>query len=160
MAADSGQFSEATYGDERIHRGTGGETHQLAGDGRPSLTTQVTVELVAPAVGGIDASDGTRMPADQQVAGGPSVLYDAVVLLPSAAGGSALVRNLAARDFVTDAYAHCKFIGYVSQAAPLLDATGVSQLRDDGFIELDSPGSAGGFISACRRLRFWERQSA
>jgi hypothetical protein len=44
------------------------------------------------------------------------VLYDAVVLLLSAAGAQALARNPAARDFVTDTYAHCKFIGHVAQA--------------------------------------------
>src|SRR5436190_12362924 len=39
-AGDSGEFSEAVYGDERVRRGRGGETHQQAGDGRPALTTQ------------------------------------------------------------------------------------------------------------------------
>src|SRR4051794_34510799 len=28
------------YGDQRVERGGGGETHQLPGDARPSLTTQ------------------------------------------------------------------------------------------------------------------------
>jgi catalase len=28
------------YGDQQVTRGHGGETHQLAGDGRPPLTTQ------------------------------------------------------------------------------------------------------------------------
>jgi catalase len=40
VAGDSGEFGEAVYGDERVQRGHGGETHQQAGDGRPSLTTQ------------------------------------------------------------------------------------------------------------------------
>src|SRR3954447_25108890 len=31
---------EVSYGDQRAQRGEGGETHQLPGDGRPSLTTQ------------------------------------------------------------------------------------------------------------------------
>jgi catalase len=118
------------------------------------------VELVAPAVGGVETSDGKRVEADQQIDGGPSVLYDAVVLLLSAAGASELARHPAARDFVTDAYAHYKFIGYTGDAAPLLDATGISELRDGGFIELSGNGSAGGFISACRQIRFWEREAA
>jgi hypothetical protein len=37
-----------------------------------------TVELVAPAIGGVETSDGKRIEADQQIDGGPSVLYDAV----------------------------------------------------------------------------------
>lgn len=118
------------------------------------------VEFVAPAIGGVETSDGKRIEADQQIDGGPSVLYDAVVLLVSGAGAAKLAREPAARDFVTDAYAHYKFIGYTNDAAPLLDATGVSELRDDGFIELSGNGSAEGFLSACRQLRFWEREAA
>ena len=40
VAGDSGGLGEAVYGAERVQRGHGGETHQQAGDGRPSLTTQ------------------------------------------------------------------------------------------------------------------------
>jgi catalase len=119
-----------------------------------------SVELVAPAIGGVETSDGKRIETDQQIDGGPSVLYDAVALLLSAAGASELAHQPAARDFVTDAYAHYKFIGYTGDAAPLLDATGISELRDAGFIELSGNGSATSFISACRQLRFWEREAA
>lgn len=118
------------------------------------------MDIVAPAIGGIEASDGKRIEADQQIDGAPSVLYDAVVLLPSREGASKLAREPAARDFITDAYAHYKFIGYTGDAAPLLDATGVSELRDDGFLELNGNGSAARFISACRQLRYWERNAA
>jgi catalase len=121
----------------------------------------VTVEFVAPTVGGIEASDGERIEAGQKVDGGPSVLYDAVVLACSADGGAALARDPAARDFLTDAYAHCKFIGYVADAMPLLDATGVRELMDDGFIELGKNGQdGGGFMQRCRELRFWDREAA
>ncbi len=37
-----------------------------------------TLEIIAPTVGGVEASDGTRVEADQKIGGGPSVLYDAV----------------------------------------------------------------------------------
>ena len=36
----------------------------------------------------------------------------------------------------TDAYAHAKFIGYGTDAAPLLQATGLSARIDEGMIEL------------------------
>ena len=49
----------------------------------------VTVELVAPTVGGIETSDGSRVPAGQKIDGGPSVLYDAVVVLVSQDGARA-----------------------------------------------------------------------
>ena len=118
---------------------------------------KVTVELVAPAVGGVETSNGHRVPADQKIDGGPSVLYDAVIVLAAKDGAEALAVLPAARDFVTDAYAHCKFIGYTGDAAPLFEATGLSRLMDDGFICLDETAAAE-FISRCVKLRFWSRQ--
>ena len=89
------------------------------------------------------------------------MLYDAVILLPSAEGTPKLVSSPAARDFVTDAYAHCKFIGYVSDAVPLLQATGIDKLIDGGFTEIGNGTSdAAGFLTACRQLRYWARQAA
>ena len=39
-----------------------------------------------PMVGGVEVSDGTWLEADEKLDGGPSVLFDAVALLPSGAG--------------------------------------------------------------------------
>jgi hypothetical protein len=69
----------------------------------------------APQVGGAEASDGSWIEADQMIDGGPSVLYDAIALLPAEAAMDDLVRESTARDFVADAFAHCKFIGYARQ---------------------------------------------
>ena len=80
---------------------------------------------------------------------------------PSEDGGAELAGQPAARDFVTDAFAHCKFVGYTSGAAPLLEATGLQVsggAPDDGFVSLDEH-SAEDFITRCRQLRFWDRQS-
>jgi catalase len=117
----------------------------------------VNVELVAPAVGGVEASDGQRAPADQKIDGGPSVLYDAVIVLTAKDGAETLATLPAARDFVTDAYAHCKFIGYTDDAAPLFEAAGLSRLMDDGFVSLEETAAAE-FITRCAELRFWSRQ--
>jgi len=119
---------------------------------------QVNVELIAPVVGGVEASDGARVTADQKLDGGPSVLYDAVVLLLSERGGTALAGLPVARDFVADAYAHCKFIGYVGDPAPLLAAAGLTELTDDGFVDLND-ASATSFLTTCAALRFWPRQA-
>jgi catalase len=118
---------------------------------------KVNVELVASAVGGVETSDGHRVPVGHKIDGGPSVLYDAVVVLAAKDGAEALAVLLAARDFVTDAYVHCKFVGYTGDAAPLFEAAGLSHLMDNGFVSLDETAPAE-FISRCGRLRFWSRQ--
>jgi catalase len=121
---------------------------------------KVTVELIAPTVGGILTTDGARIPADQKIDGGPSILYDAVVVLTSADGAPKLAAEPAARDFVTDAYAHCKFVGYTADAAELFDATGLTKMMDDGFIDLATPDAAAGFLEQCAKLRVWDRQKS
>jgi catalase len=117
------------------------------------------LELVAPTVGGITTKRGKRMAAHQSVDGGPSVLYDAVALLPSADGAAALAANAAAKDFVTDAHAHCKFIGRNEAAQALLDAAGLTDLVDAGYLTLDD-GDATKFVETCRALRYWDREAA
>ena len=70
------------------------------------------VKLVAPMVGGVEASDGSWIEADEKIDGGPSVVFDAVAMLLSDAGAQLLAEEATARDFVADAFAHCKFIGH------------------------------------------------
>ena len=74
------------------------------------------LELIAPKIGGVTLSDGSLVPADQNVDGGPSVLYDAVaVLAVRRRRRRCSPLDAAAKDFVTDAHAHCKFIGHVAR---------------------------------------------
>jgi catalase len=90
------------------------------------------------------------------------VLYDAVAILAASGGARALAARPAARDFVTDAVAHCKFIGYTSGAAILFEAAGLPRdpsSADDGFISL-SDHPAAEFIARCRQLRYWHREFA
>ena len=125
---------------------------------RRALTKEgALLELIAPTVGGVTTSDGERVAAHQSVAGGPSVLYDAVAVLPSAAGVELLAADPNARDFVTDAHAHAKFIGFGPDAAPLFAATGLSALVDDGYVALDAR-SATTFVETCRAVRLWSRE--
>ena len=117
------------------------------------------IEIIAPKVGGVEASDGSWIEAAQKLEGGPSVLYDAVALLPSESGAQMLAKNPAARDFIADAFAHRKFIAYVDAASSLLAQAGVAESRDNGFIMLKEPADAGAFIEACGELRFWPREA-
>jgi catalase len=116
------------------------------------------LKLVAPMVAGIEASDGSFIAADEKVDGGPSVLFDAVVLLPSAEGAAMLAKEATARDFVADAFAHLKFIGYGAAAEPLLKRAGVLEERDEGFVALRAADDVETFVAACRKLRFWRRE--
>lgn len=117
------------------------------------------MELVAPAVGGVEASDGTWFEAKQRIDGGPSILYDAIALLLSDAGAKPLLTDPPARDFVADAFAHLKFVGHVPAAAPLIERAGIAAAdRDAGFIELAKPKDMKRFVEACRGLRLWERE--
>lgn len=115
------------------------------------------VELIAPKVGGVTASDGTLVVAHHMIDGGPSVLFDAVALLVAAEAVDDLVDEAAARDFVADAFQHCKFIGYAASAKPLLEVAGVAGKLDEGTIEL--PGeSLSDFVEQLGKLRVWARE--
>jgi catalase len=100
-----------------------------------------TYEIIAPKVMGVEASDGSWIEADQMIDGGPSVLYDAVVLLPAAEAMDDLLQESAARDFVADAFAHCKFIGYVESALPLFEkSASPPKILTRGCIAIASEG--------------------
>jgi catalase len=77
--------------------------------------------------------------------------------IDAADGTQALASMPAAREFITDAYAHREFIGYTEHAMPLFQACGVDSRLDDGFIAMDQTTPAQ-FITSCAKLRFWERQ--
>ncbi len=114
-------------------------------------------EVIAPKIGGVTLSDRKKVPAQQKIDGGPSVLYDAVVLLVSDAGAALLAKDKPAKDFINDAFAHCKFIAHSPAAATLLKAAGVQP--DKGFVALKAAKDASAFIKACRELRFWDREA-
>jgi catalase len=116
------------------------------------------VEAVTPKIAGVVLSDGTLVPGKQKIDGGPSILFDAVAVVPSAAGAALLAKDGAARDFVADAFGHCKFIAYTAQATPLLEKAGVLADLDDGCFPLGQAKDAANFIAACAQLRYWPRE--
>ncbi len=116
-----------------------------------------TLAVIAPTIGGVEASDGTVIAADQKVGGGPSILYDAVAVITSAAGAAEFAKSAAARAFVADAFVHLKFIGWVKDAMPLIEKAGIRADIDAGVIALSGAASATAFVVTCRNLRHWER---
>lgn len=119
---------------------------------------KATFEIIAPKVGGVTLSDGSLLPAHQMIDGGPSVLYDAVSLLVSADGVADLLAEATARDFVADAFGHCKYIGYVADALPLLERAGIAGLLDEGTVELGARQSITTFLADIGKLRVWGRE--
>lgn len=117
------------------------------------------VEVVAPRIAGALLDDGTAVAAQQKIDGGPSVLYDAVAVLVSLAWAEPLSLDKPSKDFVSDAFAHCKFIGFNASAQRLLEKAGIAAVdMDDGLLLLDEPSDVAGFIAACRPMRLWTRE--
>jgi catalase len=114
------------------------------------------VEAVTPKIAGAVLSDGTLAPGKQKLDGGPSVLFDAVALLLSEAGAALLAKDGPARDFVADAFSHCKFIGYTAAAEAMLAKAGDP---DGGCVALATAKDAASFVEACGQLRYWPRET-
>jgi len=119
---------------------------------------KAVIELIAPKVGGVTADDGSSIEANHMIDGGPSVLFDAVVLLTSHQAIDDLVKEAAARDFVADAFQHCKYIGYDQSAMPLLEKAGISGQLDEGTIQLSDSKDIEAFVEELGKLRVWGRE--
>jgi catalase len=112
-----------------------------------------TVKIVAPKIGGVTLKGGKALKADGQLAGTPSVIFDAVAIVLSEDGCALLMKEGAAIDFAKDAFGHLKAIGYSAEAKPLLDKAGVEP--DDGIVALGK--SVDGFLAPAR-TRQWARE--
>jgi catalase len=113
------------------------------------------LEIVAPKVGGVMTKAQKRMEVDHALAGAPSVLFDAIVVAPSSDGVVDLVQVAAAVDWVRDAFAHLKVIGFTTEGAGLLDAAGVAQ--DAGVVAIANEGFEA-YVAAAKKHRIWDRE--
>ncbi|PXA78627.1 catalase HPII [Caulobacter sp. D4A] len=116
--------------------------------------------IIAPTITGVTSAGGQLIPADFRVDGGPSVLFDAVAVLPSDESGAALALEAAAVNFVRDAFGHLKVIAYLPAAAPLFVKGGLSDANPDadgGLINLPTK-AVGDFIVAAQAGRIWARE--
>jgi catalase len=111
-----------------------------------------TVMIVAPKLGGAKLSDGKMLAADGQLAGTPSVIFDAVALVLSDTSGKQLAQEAAAVDFVRDAFGHLKAIAADAGAQAVLKAAGVG--KDAGMVDA---ADRKGFIAAAK-TRQWARE--
>jgi catalase len=115
------------------------------------------LRLIAPRIGGAICSNDTLHPVTDQIGGAPSVLFDAIAVLP---GDDRLTASPAAIAFLQDGYVHCKQIGPSASAAALVAACNLTAVQDDGFHDLTDAASASDFVTACTGGRLWEREAA
>ena len=98
--------------------------------------------------------------ADQKIDGGPSVLFDAVVVLPSADGAAALAGQARRRATSSPTRSRTPSSSAARRhATAVLDAAGLTTGIDAGMIELADAADVEGFLTRCRDLRFWDRET-
>jgi catalase len=110
------------------------------------------VKIIAATLAGAKLDNGKVLAADAQLAGTPSVLFDAVVLALSGQGAKAMTAESAAVDFVRDAYGHLKAIAASAGAGALLQKAGVR--KDAGVVDASD---FKGFLNAAK-TRHWARE--
>lgn len=118
----------------------GRESHRYPADSHARLTANqgipvtlrkvieeaaATIKIVAPRVGGAKLVDGHRLAADGQLADTPSVIFDTVAVVLSAAAGKALAKDALAVGWMRDASGHLKAIAYDGGGKALLQAGGM-----------------------------------
>jgi catalase len=121
---------------------------------RAAIEAGATVKIIAPKVGGAKVAGGSMMSADGQLAGMPSVLFDAVAVILSEGGAKALSLESAAVDFVRDAFGHLKAIAADEGAKSLLKAANIG--KDGGVVSANEENA---FITAAK-TRQWNREKS
>jgi len=111
-----------------------------------------TVKIVSPKVGEVKLADSLMLAADEQLAGSPSVLFDAVAVILSDEGAKTLSMESAAIDFVRDAFGHLKAIAVDQGGQAFLKIANVGQ--DAGVVDANDQEA---FIAAAK-TRQWNRE--
>ena len=121
---------------------------------KAAIEAGATVKIIAPKVGGAKLAGGSMMSADGQLAGMPSVLFDAVAIVLSDEGAKALSLESAAVDFVRDAFGHLKAIAADEGAKSLLKVANIG--KDGGVVSANDENA---FITAAK-TRQWNREKS
>jgi len=111
-----------------------------------------SVKIIAPNKE-VKLDDDTIIQADERVAGGPSVMFDAVVSIIMPDQAKKLAKDSATLDWFTDAYVHCKAISYCGATDEFI----LSKLpiEKDAFV---TPLSDVDVFIENAKSRLWERE--
>ena len=112
------------------------------------------VKMIAAKIGEATLADGSLLKVDGQLAGTPSVMFDAVAIILSDQAAALLGKEAAAIDFVRDAFGHLKAIGVDKGGEALLKTAAIKQ--DVGVVNIDC---VDGFIAAAK-TRQWDREAS
>ncbi|PAY17553.1 catalase HPII [Rhodopirellula sp. SM50] len=118
---------------------------------------QATLEIVTPKAGPIKTSKGKTVMPDHFLAGGPSVLFDCVVVAPTASQSETLIADADAIDWIRDAFGHMKVIGFNDAAKPMFEKASVAIDADEGVVDV-SDGNFDAFTTAAKKHRIWDRE--
>lgn len=120
------------------------------------------VEFVAATIAGATLNDGRVLAADHTIDGGPSILYDALVLMFADAACLEMAHLTAATNWLRDGYSHLKVVAYTAGAANLIATAGLpgaDTANDPGLIDFSGANMAS-FIKAASNGRVWRREPA
>ncbi len=82
-----------------------------------------------------------------------------MAIVASDDGAARLAGMGAAQDFVRDAFAHLKIIGFTSNTAELFAKAGLKPKDlDEGCIALAKKADTGAFVDAAAKGRIWDRE--
>lgn len=115
-------------------------------------TEKAMVKIVCPKVQGATLDDDSELPANGELSGTKSVIFDAVVSILPPASASKLSAEAAAQDWFRDAFAHLKAIALCNASRKLFEGCGL--LPDAGVFSTED---VAGFIEAAKG-RCWERE--
>lgn len=113
-----------------------------------------SVKIVAPKIGSAKLNDGTLLKVDGQLAGTPSVIFDAVAIILSDEAANALSDEAAAIDFIRDAFGHLKAIVADNGGKVLIEVANIKE--DAGVLEAFNVEA---FIAAAK-TRQWDREKS
>lgn len=115
------------------------------------------LSIVAPTVGEIETSKGEKVTPEHFLAGAPSVLFDCIIVAPAKGKADALAQQADAVDWIRNAFAHLKVIGYTEAATELFKKASVALDADDGIVDV-SDAKLDKFVEQAKQYRVWDRE--
>jgi catalase len=139
--------------------GAGADVTMVAALQKAVKGAGANAKIIGENIAGVALSDGTVVPVDFRIDGGPSCLFDAVAILGSDKGIAHLASMAPAQDFVRDAFAHLKVILATPNTTELFSRAGLSKAAlDDGCLTLAKRADVAAFVEKAAKGRIWQRE--